>query len=958
MADAQRTIDIIFNAINETGEGLSSIADDLQSLSDEASNVTGPLAEIADQAVLTESAILSMGAAFLTVSVNEASQFSEKIEEIGSLVNAQPDDIGALKTAVQEFASDSVSNFDAIGQAVYVATSNLGDTSAAMDVLVTAEKGAQVGATDLETSTALLTRTMNAYGLVTDDSKTNTENAERVMAAMFVTVQNGDINMGALADNMGKVASTAAAAGIPIETVGAALAALTGAGVNAEQSTTLLNAVIKELLKPSDDLTAALGGLSVTTDGLPAVMDALKNSTGGSAEKLFALFSSSEAAKGALILANDSAGKFDGTLTAMSTSVSAFNTNYQNMSGGVDDSTQKLVNNTTILLQKVGEPLQDGWASILDGLSSIVQGFSLSIDEGAFEPVFTAFDGFGTDISDTLKRIGDNLPAALEQVDWSGLIAVLGDLGIEIGDLFDGVDLSSPEGLANAIQFVVDSFASLTAVVSGIVDVWGPVVQGFIAGTDAFNDLDNGAKKTFGQLTGLAEIFETLKGSVTTGADALDTIGSSLQALAGINAASTIASLTTALGTSVSAVGSAGLVGAAALAAGAVGYTAGSGLAWGLDQLISKATGTSTSLGGLIFDLTHSGEAATAAVTSVDKMGDAIKGTGEKTITATSELKRISDETGVLVTSSDDLKKAMDAGLITFDAATNSFIATGTGIRDFDAEVAAATTGSGTFADKVLAISESLGLVSDSGETVIDSFTDMAAAESAAMRQFDDGHEVFIRYEDGMYKVVGTGKDLKKSQDEVAKAVEDTSKSNVKGSTEWVNVMQVMQDATNAANDFRIKAEEITERRYEANLSALVDLRVAEIEADTARIAAAFDSLNAGIASTGETLVGLAEIFANSGNLDEAKQQFLQDLVIAEEARRQSQFDLQKELIDNQNEYLKAKINRLNSGQSLITIESGTLAPELDSLLSKVMQMIQIKATDEGASLLLGFGND
>jgi len=248
MADAQRTIDIIFNAINETGEGLSSIADDLQSLSDEASNVTGPLAEIADQAVLTESAILSMGAAFLTVSVNEASQFSEKIEEIGSLVNAQPDDIGALKTAVQEFASDSVSNFDAIGQAVYVATSNLGDTSAAMDVLVTAEKGAQVGATDLETSTALLTRTMNAYGLVTDDSKTNTENAERVMAAMFVTVQNGDINMGALADNMGKVASTAAAAGIPIETVGAALAALTGAGVNAEQSTTLLNAVIKELL--------------------------------------------------------------------------------------------------------------------------------------------------------------------------------------------------------------------------------------------------------------------------------------------------------------------------------------------------------------------------------------------------------------------------------------------------------------------------------------------------------------------------------------------------------------------------------------------------------------------------------------------------------------------------------------------------------------------------------------
>jgi len=93
------------------------------------------------------------------------------------------------------------------------------------------ENGAIVGATDIESATALLTRTMNAYGLVTDNSATNTANAERVMAAMFATVQNGDINMQALSDNLGKVASTASAAGVPIETIGAAVAALTGAGI-------------------------------------------------------------------------------------------------------------------------------------------------------------------------------------------------------------------------------------------------------------------------------------------------------------------------------------------------------------------------------------------------------------------------------------------------------------------------------------------------------------------------------------------------------------------------------------------------------------------------------------------------------------------------------------------------------------------------------------------------------
>ena len=335
MADLTKTVEIVFGAVDNTGSTLSGLSGNIDSAVNSISSITGPLADVAEKATKAEAAILAAGVAFLSVAVNEASKFGEKIEEIGTLTNSTADEQNALKTAIQDFAVNSTSNFEAIGNAMYIATSNLGDTSKALDILSTAEAGAMVGATDLETTTALLTRTMNAYGLATDDSKTNTENAERVMAAMFTTVQNGDVNMAALSENMGKVASTAAAAGVDIETVGAAIAALTGAGVNAEQSTTLLNAAIKELLSPSKELDAALGGVKLTSDGLPAVMDKLKEVTGGSADKMFELFSSSEAAKAALILANDSAGKFDGTLQAMKTSAADFKTNLDAVTGGV-----------------------------------------------------------------------------------------------------------------------------------------------------------------------------------------------------------------------------------------------------------------------------------------------------------------------------------------------------------------------------------------------------------------------------------------------------------------------------------------------------------------------------------------------------------------------------------------------------------------------------------------------
>lgn len=919
MADLSTTIEIIFGAVDKTGDGFRSVSDGINKTAESASKVTEPLAEIAKKSLEAEAAVLALGTAFLTVATNEADRFQNKVEEIGSLINDTPEDVDKLKASIQDFAADSTSNFEQIEQAVYTATSNIGDASKALDVMAVAEKGAIVGATDLETSASVLTRTMNAYGLVTDDSATNTKNAERVMAALFTTVQNGDTTLAKLSDAVGKVASTAAAANIPIETVGAAVAALTGAGVNTDESMTLLNALIKELLSPSKELSEALGGLSVTTSGLPAVMDKLKESTGGSAEKVYALFSSTEAAKAGLILANDSAGKFDGTIKAMDGNIDAFNKNYANMVGGVDDSTQKLANSTRILLQKVGDPLTEGWMGILDGLSAMM----MSVDKGSFNPVFAAFNEFDGDISALLNRIAKNLPEALAHVDFNQLIAALKDAGFEIEDLFGDMDLSTPEGLAKAVQFLVDTFASLTRIVAGVIDAWGPVMQGFVAGIDTFNALDDSSKKTVGNMLGLSQIFETLKGAATTGADALDIIGKALTAIAGVQAGTGVASLVSALGGASLATQAAALV-----AVGAAIY------------------GTGKAVDANI-------EAYKEYKARQDLVTESTSHLSETQAKIKDRLSEISERTGVVVTSMDELNKAVDDGRLVFNEATGAYEAAGSGMRDFDAEVAAASKSGSWFADAVNSVASSLKLAGGDAASTAESFDSLAAAEAFAALRMRDGYDVSVTYKDGLFVVDEKLKAVADSTKKAADTTKDAAAAAVQGSKEWKNVQDVLLQTQKQMDDFTIKMAELELHRYEIDVRANVDLQTAQIEADTARIAAAFTAASEVIGGLSNDVTELWKLFGQKDTWDGARDDIKQ-AAMRQEERLDRELKLKEELTDAVVDQARATTARLSSGAPLISIDGGNLAPELEMIFDKILKFTQIKASQQGLSMLVG----
>jgi len=70
--------------------------------------------------------------------------------------------------------------------------------------------------------------------------------------------------------------------------------------------------------------------------------------------------------------------------------------------------------------------------------------------------------------------------------------------------------------------------------------------------------------------------------------------------------------------------------------------------------------------------------------------------------------------------------------------------------------------------------------------------------------------------------------------------------------------------------------------------------------------------------------------------------------------KKKADFDLQKELIDQQLELLEAKESALNSGEGLIKIDTTGVEPALVAFLWEILRMVQMEANKNGNKFLLG----
>jgi len=506
MADLTKTVEIIFGGRNDLTKVMGGMERDFNKLDAVVQGVAAPLAGVADSIMKVDAALLALAIGGLALSIKKSGEFGGQFGEITTLIDATGGSIDEFRKDILNYSVDSTKSLEQVNSALYAAISAGVDYTKSIEFMAAAEKLSVAGLADLGDTTKALISTLNAYGAGTDQ-------ATKYSDTMFQTVKLGQTTLGALSTQLAKVTGLAANSGVPFETLSAAVAALTVAGLPTEQALTGIKAALQNIIKPtkeSETMAAALGlqfnATALKTKGFEGVLWDAWRATGGNTEKMAELFGSVEALNAVLILASDKTGKFKTSLEAMGQAGGSTATAYEKVAGSFENVNQRLLNSFDATLVTIGDKLMPQYGAIAGGMADLMKGIKVGVDSGAFDPLFDYLNSVGTALKEQFAGIAKALPEALGMIDLSGLIRALRELGAAFGMYLGDLDLTAPKDLAAVIQFLIDGITGLIRITSGMVDSFRPFIAQIADFVVAMAQADDETQEATGQVLGFAKV--------------------------------------------------------------------------------------------------------------------------------------------------------------------------------------------------------------------------------------------------------------------------------------------------------------------------------------------------------------------------------------------------------------------------------------------------------------------
>lgn len=599
MADAQRTIELIFEGVDKTGAATLSAIKNTNAFAANLEAATQPLADFTLGALKLEAGVIAAGAALTAFSVKVAGDFDAAFREIASLLDVPIEQLGEFRQSILDYAGSSTQSIDEITTSLYQAISNQVDYAESLDVLNKAEQLAVAGRAGLTETTLALVQSLNAYGLGMDQ-------AQRFSDALFTTVKLGSTTLPQLAGSLSQVTGSAATLQIPFETLLAAIATLTTGGATTEQAITRLNQVMTAFIKPSseastiaDDLGINFSAAAVKSKGFETVLQEVITATGGSEEKMGRLFGSADALKAIFPLAGAASEQFRANLAAFGDTAGATAEAFGKLKDDINLGGQTIANTFTKILIAIGTPLLDEFGGVAAAISSIFNSIAGSATAGKVKELVDYIEAQFGRLEDVLATVAENLPAALEMADFSGFKAGLDAVIGAIGRLFENVDITSAEGLASVITLIGQAFEGLSQFSAGVIDSFGPAFEAIVALVDGMRTIDPETFRSIGETLG----FIGVQANLAAGAIAGLTVVIGINQTAGLIGA--MGALKGAASGGLAALGTLIGSGTAAAGVGVLGLSAAAGAsAYAVGTLANKATelGTGTSLSTRLLD--------------------------------------------------------------------------------------------------------------------------------------------------------------------------------------------------------------------------------------------------------------------------------------------------------------------------------------------------------------------
>jgi len=551
----------------------------------------------------------------------------------------------------------------------------------------------------------------------------------------------------------------------------------------------------------------------------------------------------------------------------------------------------------------------------------------------------TVWDQAKGKIIAVFSDIAANLGPALENADFSGLEDKVGELWDTIADIFSSndLDLTTAEGMDDAVQMIVDSLESLASVTTGIIDILSPAVDAVIAIVDGFNDLDPDMQELAGNVAAVGAAFGVLGGIVSAGGALIGGL-SSLVGFVGtggslISGLSIAALNTSSFGQAVNSLtGTAGGAGLLALS-GALGYQVGTLIN---EYVPGVKEGTQAMIGWAdsLFDFTGKQEAAANEAASFDKMVDSLIASTQSFRYDLSDLGQELQGLGHDIDGLPDdaiIKLAAEADILSAEDAMKL-------IRDRVEKDSLATT---VTADAQPALD---GL--DSLKTAIDDIPSEKTTDISAdidQQTIDDAKEELIWFDEN---------DVQHS---ILVDADTSAVDQVKKDIDGIPNKKLLEIQLQGDIDTQIAAIEAQAATAQAafQYTAEVDIAQAQAQADilTAAYDAAGQSVDAMAGATSDMFGALAGSMDDLSTLDKWD---LQDRLDEQQEQQGEILKSQIALNEAQVKYTEAKTAAMERGDALIQIDSSGLEPALEMVMWQIIEKVQIRANEASADFLLG----
>ena len=256
-----------------------------------------------------------------------------------------------------------------------VASAGFNDAASAADILKAASLGAKGGLSDLNTVADATTSVLNAYGLSSDK-------AAKLVDGFIQTQNDGKIVVAQYAKQIGRVAPVAAAAGVGIEDLNAAISTVTAQGVPIESTFAGIRQIIAGVLKPTAEaakVAEALGiefnTAAIKAKGFGGFLADVVQKTGGSEVALTQLFGSVEAISALLPLTNDGLVSFNKNLENQAKSAGAAKNAANELGGTVTSQLTAIFNNVGTLSRQLDRRLGPALSGVLGKVQAVTSEF-------------------------------------------------------------------------------------------------------------------------------------------------------------------------------------------------------------------------------------------------------------------------------------------------------------------------------------------------------------------------------------------------------------------------------------------------------------------------------------------------------------------------------------------------------------------------------------------------------